>query len=163
MTLAVRTCDSASLAIFRIALGISVFYGFARALLNPELYIYDQFIEPSILFPYPALDWVVLTPGNSYHAVIALGAIASLFFTLGLFYRTSAFFTFLVYTYQFLLDSSRFNNHYYLISLLCFLFIIFPAQQRFSLVNLWKKDRTVDRISSWPIYFLRFQFILLKL
>ena len=162
MLCSAKKCDSASLAVFRISLGLAVFYGFASALLKPNFYIYEQFIEPSLLFPYPIFEWITRPSGAVFHAIIACGAIASLSLALGMFYRVSATVTFLVYTYQFLLDSSRFNNHYYLISLLCFLFILFPSQQRFSLPNLWKKKLHPDshNISSWPVNLLRFQLLI---
>ena len=78
-----------------------------------------------------------------------LGLLA-VFICLGLFYRYSMALFFLGYTYCFLLEQARYQNHYYLICLVSFLMIFVPANAAFSLdVKLGLRERQ-HRVAAWP-------------
>lgn len=84
-------------------------------------------------------------------------ALAALGIALGCFYRLSAVFFFLGFTYVELLDKTNYLNHYYLISLVSFLLIFLPLHRAFS-VDAWRKSSLKSgQIAQGVLWILRTQ------
>lgn len=146
--------DIASLAFFRVAFGAImiwqtwIYLGKAR----PEM------IDPEFHFTYLGFGWVQPWAGDGviYH-LWAMGLFAALVMT-GAWYRVSAVLLFLAHQYIFLLDQSLYQNHYYLVCLVCFLMIWMPANRAFSL-DAWRHGPAWhrDTAPAWTIWTLRAQ------
>lgn len=147
-----------SLAVFRILFGLLMFAYILLYLLTGRLQ--GKYLEPKFLFPFfPAQG---LPDHSALFALFILLAVAALFVGLGLFYRISALFFCLSFTYVFLLDRSQYLNHSYLICLLSLLLTVVEADSVYSLDNLlWrKKERLIPR---WNLLIMRIQLFIVYL
>jgi hypothetical protein len=75
-------------------------------------------------------DWVRPMSSTGMHLLFFALIVATLFITIGLFYRLSAIVFFIGFTYVELLDVTAYLNHYYFISLVAFIMIWVPARLR---------------------------------
>jgi hypothetical protein len=123
--------DGASTAVFRMALGFVIAWDVVRYWQFG--WIYEYYIRPKYHFGYLYLDWVEPLPGDWMYVFFAVMGVASLLVCLGLFYRPAIIVLWFLYTWKFLIEKSVYMNHYYLIGLLCFLFIFIPAHHTWSL------------------------------
>lgn len=124
-------------------------------------YLYDS---TSFNFTYPGFAWVQPLPEPWWTGIFVLMGIAALGVTLGMFFRVSAVALFLTYSYIFLSEAAKYNNHYYLMCLLAFLLMLTPADRRFSFQS-WQrsrkaKDTPPTRVPFWSIFILRAQLFL---
>src|SRR5262245_19346443 len=85
--------DPASLAVFRIALGLSVGWFAVETLASPSLEA--DYIRPSIHLTYLGFDWVRPWPGAGMYVHFWLMLAAAIGVALGLVYRLSAVVTLL--------------------------------------------------------------------
>ncbi|WP_452219783.1 HTTM domain-containing protein [Lacinutrix salivirga] len=145
--------DSASIAVFRILFG---------AIMLVEVYRYfdkgwiaKYWIDPTYNFPYWPFHFLESLSGNGMYYLFALLGLLSVFIMLGLFYRLSIILFFLSFTYMFLLEQTRYLNHFYLIVILSFVLIFIPANNSFSLDNRWIKKQKDIPISKWCLWLLR--------
>jgi hypothetical protein len=162
--------DGASLAAFRICFGLVMCWQMAE-------YLWPQhgttemrflYLDTPWNFPYPGFEWLRPWPEPLLTTHFVLTGLAAACLAMGFCYRTAAVLFFLGYTYVFLLEQARYNNHYYLICLLAFLLIWMPAQRSFS-VDAWRRlrraasasnDEDVATIPFWPVLLLRAQLFL---
>jgi hypothetical protein len=124
-------------------------------------------------FSYPGFEWLRPWPQPWLTAHFLLVGLAGLCLALGFCYRTAAVTLFLSFSYTFLWEQAKYNNHYYLMCLIAFLLIWMPAQTRFS-VDAWLRHRRAARavtnttplavavqIPFWPIFLLRAQLFIM--
>jgi hypothetical protein len=143
-----RTISVAPLVIFRIGLGIMLFLGTIRFWLNG--WIESLYITPKYFFPYYGFDFVVPLGSSTYMLFFVCG-ISALFVALGFFYRLSSIILFLSFTYIELIDKTTYLNHYYFISLICFLMMFLPAHVYFSVDAYRKEHIRANAIPQWCI------------
>ncbi|MEM6794169.1 MAG: HTTM domain-containing protein [Acidobacteriota bacterium] len=147
-----RPVDAASLAFFRVAFGLIMAYHCLDYLSHSR--IARWYVDPPILFHYPGFSWISpLSQEQMEFFFIALAALASAM-AAGFFYRAASAIFFLGYTYIFLLDAARYNNHEYLICLLAFLMIFLPSGAARGLRASFAAGRTVP---AWGVDLMRFQ------
>jgi vitamin K-dependent gamma-carboxylase len=155
-----KPIDSSSLAVFRILFGTFMFLDILKAFYYNH--IYKFFIEPNFYFNHFLFPGVGPLPGNGMYYLYALLAVSAFGIATGFFYRVSSLIFFLIYTYTFLLDKTNYNNHYYLISLLTFLFIFLDANRSYSIDNLKNsKNKSQQEIPFWQIFILRAQIFII--
>jgi hypothetical protein len=75
----------------------------------------------------------------------------------GFFYRIAAPILFLAFTYTFLLDQTRYLNHFYLVCLISFLMCFLPAERAFSVDALLRRNIRSDVVPAWTLWLLRAQ------
>lgn len=164
--------DPGSLAMVRIFFG-TVMALEAYSLLSPQPVSGMNLIELVYTgehvkwnFPYPGFEWI--RPWNylwMVTVVVTLGA-SSLCVAAGIFYRFAIAGVFLSWTYIWMVDITRFNNHYYLMSLLAFLLIWMPADRCYSLdrrVRAWLAREPLTApapIPYWPVFLLQVQLLI---
>ena len=101
-------------------------------------WIETLYIEPSFHFSYYGFEWI--KPIGDYTYIIFLVcAVSSFLVAIGYKYRLSIILLFLSFTYIELMDKTTYLNHYYLVSLICFLMIFFLPMQVTQLIVLLKK------------------------
>ena len=142
--------DAAPIALFRVLFGILLFIEVLRYWAYGRVERY--YIGPKFFFPFVDGIWTVCE--GMYVVFILMGA-AALFLAVGYCYRVAAALFFTLYTFTFLLDKAQYNNHYYLICLLGFLFLVTDANRAFS-VDAWKRKLSC-RIPAWQVYVFRLQ------
>jgi hypothetical protein len=75
----------------------------------------------------------------------------------GFLYRFATPVLFLAFTYFFLLDQTRYLNHFYLVCLISFLMCFLPAQRSFSVDALLQPKIRSDVVPAWTLWLLRAQ------
>lgn len=151
-----RPVDAASLAAFRILFGgIMVMESINLGTKISRRYSADMFH-----FTYPGFEWVSPLPGYGMHAVFVLMGLAAFALSIGLFYRAAAGMFMVLYAYVFLIEHTTYNNHYYLIILLSFLFLLTDAHHEASADGYRKPGLTAGWVPRWQLYIFRVQFAL---
>jgi hypothetical protein len=75
----------------------------------------------------------------------------------GFLYRIAAPVLFLAFTYSFLLDQTRYLNHFYLVCLISFVMCFLPAERAFSVDALLRRKIRSDVVPTWTLWLLRAQ------
>ncbi len=147
--------DISSLVFFRVVFG---------AIMTWEVYRYFSYgwitryyVAPVFHFTYYGFDWVKPWPGNGMYIHFAVVALAAICISLGLLYRVATVVFFLGFTYVFLLDQTRYLNHFYLVSLISFIMMFLPAHRAFSIDSLLRPKLKSDIAPTWALWLLRFQ------
>lgn len=146
--------DGASTAVVRIALGLMIAWDVARYWQYG--WIHEYYIRPKYHFGYLYLEWVRPLPGDWMYVHFAALGVAAVLVALGLFYRPAIVALWFLYTWKFLLEKSVYMNHYYLIGLLCFLFVWMPAHRTWSL-DRRRHPEWPQAVPRWCVWVLRFQ------
>ena len=150
-----KPVDISFLVFFRIVFGAIMLWEVYRYLTHA--WISRYYIEPIIYFTYYGFGWVRPWPGRGmYFHFYALGALA-VCILVGFFYRIAATLFFLGFTYFFLLDQTRYLNHFYLIVLISFLLIFVPAERALSVDCLLRPKLRSDVVPAWTLWLLRVQ------
>src|SRR5258707_5572799 len=90
-------------------------------------------------------------------------AVLAVCIAVGFHYRISTILFFLGFTYVFLLDESRWLNHFYLVSLVSFLLIFVPAHRAFSLDARRRPHIRSSTVPTWSLWLLRAQIAIVYL
>lgn len=149
-----RPVSAASLAFFRIAFGLAMI---VNTWLYIPLLVREYYVDTSFPFPYPPLTFVAPLPGIGMHVLYVAMSLTGLLIALGLWYRLSVATFFVLHTYVFLIDSTYFQNHEYLIGLLAFLMIFLPAHRMWSLDARRRPRVAGSTVPAWMVWLLRFQ------
>jgi vitamin K-dependent gamma-carboxylase len=120
-------------------------------------WIARYFIEPEHLFPYYGFDWVRPWPGDGMYVHFALLGLLALCVATGTLYRVTAPLFFLGFTYVFLLDQSRYLNHFYLVVLVSLVLAFLPAHRAFSVDARLRPAIRRQSIPAWMLWLLRAQ------
>ncbi len=146
-----KTMSVAPLVVFRVGFGLMLLASIIR--FWAKGWIEELYIKPSFFFSYYGFEWV--KPLGVYtYALFAVCALSALMVTIGLFYRVASVLLFLSFTYIELMDKTTYLNHYYFVSLLCFLLMLLPAHAAFS-VDAWQKKKNFTRVPRYTIDVLR--------
>lgn len=153
-----QTSSPAALVVFRMMFGLLMFLSLLRFWLKG--WIHQLYIAPQYHFTYFGFEWI--QPLGQYtYLLFLVGMLSALFLCIGLYYRWSALFFFLSFTYIELMDKTTYLNHYYFVSLISFLLILLPANAYFS-VDAWRKpELNSSKIPSWCIDSIKLMVIIL--
>ena len=120
-------------------------------------WISRYFIEPTLTFTYYGFSWVKPWPGRGMYIHFFVLGMAAACVMLGFLYRIAAPIFFLAFTYFFLLDQTRYLNHFYLVCLISFLMCFLPANRAFSIDALLRPKIRSDAVPAWTLWLLRAQ------
>lgn len=95
-------------------------------------WVKDHYLDPAFHFKYFGFEWVEVLPPLWMYVLHVVMIVAAFLVMIGLFYRVAATVLFLTFTYTELIDLTYYLNHYYFVSLVCFLMILVPAHRRFA-------------------------------
>jgi hypothetical protein len=145
----------APLIIFRIIFGALLLFGALRFV--SKGWVEQLYILPKFHFGYLGFEWVQKLPGNWMYLPFIIMIITAVMIIVGYFYRFAITLFFLCFTYVELIDKSYYLNHYYFVSLMCFILIWLPANRYFSLDVLRNKSIEQQHIAQWTIRLIQFQ------
>ena len=148
--------DIAGIAYFRVVFGAVMAWEMWRFL--DAGWVESFYIGKEIYFKYWPFTFVEPLSGAAMELVFYLVALAAILVSVGLFYRVSAIALFIGLIYIFLLDQTRYLNHFYLIFLVAFLMIFLPAHRCFSLDALRNPAIRSSTAPAWTLWLIRFQF-----
>lgn len=150
-----KSVDLTYLVYFRIAFGGLMLWEAIRYLASDRIYRY--YIEPKYLFHFYNLDFIKPIEGNGMYMVFGFLGLCALLIAIGLFYRWATIGLFISFTYIFLLDQTRYLNHFYLLSLISLLMIFIPVNKDFSIDAIRKPSIRANTLPAWCQYILMFQ------
>jgi hypothetical protein len=150
-----KPVDISFLVFFRIVFGGITLWEVYRYFTNG--WISRYYIEPAVTFTYYGFSWVKPWPGRGMYVHFFVLGVAAACVMLGLLYRLAAPVVFLSFTYVFLLDQTRYLNHFYLVCLISFLMCFLPAERAFSVDALLRRRIRSDVVPAWTLWLLRVQ------
>lgn len=144
--------DGLTLSVYRIGFALLMLYEVYRiaGLVDAE------YLATQCPFRFDGFDWLPTPSRAQFDVLIAAMAVSCGLMAAGLLFRAAAITWFGLYTYVFLLEQTLYNNHYYLISLLSFLFCVTNADTSLS----FGKHQRSRFIPAWQLWIFRFQFAL---
>ncbi|MGE0267211.1 MAG: HTTM domain-containing protein [Candidatus Omnitrophota bacterium] len=151
--------DSSTLGTFRFLFGFLLIIQ-SFCIFN-EPFIQSNFIQNRYHFPHPLFEWLHLSrlSGTGIHCLFLLMGISAVGICTGLWYRMSTLIYLATFTYVFLFEKALYNDHYYLIILVCGLFCFMDADRWPALPTFRKTKETRRFIPYWFIWVLKFQFL----
>jgi hypothetical protein len=151
----VRPIAISPLVTFRVIIGLMLFISTLRFMALG--WIEDHYIEPVLHFYYFPFQFLPRLSAFGLYAIHGAMLLASLLVMLGWFYRPAAIILFLTFTFTELIDLTYYLNHYYYVSLVCFLLIWVPANQSFS-IDAYRNPRIAKtHVPAWTIGIFMFQ------
>jgi hypothetical protein len=154
----VKEVHIAPLAVFRAIFGGVIFVSIIRFILNG--WVYSQYILPEYFFTFYGFEWIKPLGATGMYVVFASMALAAFCVMLGFLYRPTIILLFILFTYVELIDVTNYLNHYYFVSIICFLLIFLPANKYFSLDVFIKPSSIIEKVPNWIIWVIKFQLLL---
>ena len=125
-----QPADNSPLILFRIAFGLLLMYLFLHDILSG--YVYANFVRPPFTFSFIGFQFLRPLPGNGMYYFFGAMVLLSLMVALGAWYRPAMVCLSILWTATYLMQKSGYNNHYYLVVLLCWLMIFLPANRYYA-------------------------------
>ncbi|WP_340201632.1 HTTM domain-containing protein [Ascidiimonas sp. W6] len=122
--------DNAPLVVFRILFGALIFLESVGAIFTG--WIKKTLIEPEFTFSFIGFEWLQPLPGNGMYFYYAIMGIFGLLVMLGYRYRLSMVVFGIMWTATYLMQKASYNNHYYLLILICLIMCLLPANKYLS-------------------------------
>ncbi|WP_146851351.1 HTTM domain-containing protein [Brevifollis gellanilyticus] len=146
--------DISWLVFFRIVFGCAMLVEVIRFFAHGWI---DIFNASDFRFGYYAFEWVRPWPDPGMHIHFAVLGVAAACLAAGFCYRVAAIIFFIGFTHVFLLDETRYLNHFYLIGLISFLLIFLPANRACS-VDAWLRPAIRSHVTpAWTLWLMRAQ------
>lgn len=142
--------DNSPLILFRITMGLLIAAESIVAIFTG--WVKKNLIEPTVPIPHIGFDFLVPLPGYGMYFYFSIMGILGIFIMLGFKYRYSLGLYTMLWTSVYLMQKASYNNHYYLLILVCLIMLFLPANQYASLdakKNSALKSLTMPRWCSW--------------
>ncbi len=150
-----KPVDISFLVFFRILFGGITLWEVYRYFTHG--WISRYYVEPALNFTYYGFSWVKPWPGRGMYIHFFVLGVAAACVMVGFLYRIATPVFFLAFTYFFLLDQTRYLNHFYLVCLIGFLMCFLPAERALS-VDAWLRPNIrSDVVPAWTLWLLRAQ------
>lgn len=138
--------SAAPLAVFRAIFGTMLLISICRFVTMG--WVRELYISPQFFFPFYGFEFVKPI-GEWTYALFALCGFSALLVAIGWFYRWASVTLFLSFTYIELMDKSTYLNHYYFVSVLCFMLVFLPAHTLFSVDSRRDSKLLAAQIPAW--------------
>lgn len=142
--------DNAPLIIFRIFFGLLIVAESFVAIGTG--WVKKNLITPTVPLPHIGLDFLVPLPGNGMYFYFITMGILGFCIALGFKYRYTLGLYTVLWTSVYLMQKASYNNHYYLLILVCLIMLFLPANKYCSIdakQNPSIKSLTMPRWCSW--------------
>lgn len=123
--------DNTGLVLWRVVFGLLIaIEGFGAIATG---WVRRTLVAPEFTFNFIGFDFLQPLPGNGMYFYFALMGVFGICVMLGYKYRFSMATYALMWTAVYLMQKTSYNNHYYLMMLLCWIMVFLPANRWFSL------------------------------
>lgn len=139
--------DNSTLIIFRILFGFLLFYHSLMFIISGD--VYRNFIEPPFTFTYIGFEFLQPLPGMGMYFYFAAMALLALMIMTGTLYRFAMSGFTILWTVIYLMQKSNYNNHYYVMLLLCLVMCFMPAHRYCSLDVIRKRAIKSNHCPQW--------------
>jgi uncharacterized membrane protein YphA (DoxX/SURF4 family) len=125
-----KRIDNSALIIFRIVFGLLIFLESIGAIFTG--WVSRNLIQPKFTFSFIGFEWIQPLPGNWMYVFYIVMGLFGLLVMIGYKYRMSMIAFTLMWSATYLMQKSSYNNHYYLLILLCTIMVFQPANRYLS-------------------------------
>ncbi|NND63323.1 MAG: HTTM domain-containing protein [Flavobacteriaceae bacterium] len=126
-----KKVDNTGLVLWRVAFGLLITIEAFGAIATG--WVRRVFIEPDFTFTFIGFEFLEPLPGNGMYFYFALMGVFGILVTLGYKYRFAMASYALMWSGVYLMQKTSYNNHYYLMMLLCWIMVFLPANTWLSL------------------------------
>src|SRR5688500_6564195 len=112
--------DNGPLILFRIVFGFLLFFHCVHFM---DQGVHEYFVQPSFVFTSIGFELLQNLRGEMMYYYFAVMAVLGLMIMVGLFYRFSIITFTILWQIVYLVQVTNYNNHFYLVLLLCYLMI----------------------------------------
>lgn len=119
--------DNSPLIIFRIFFGFLLAAETFGAILTG--WVKENFIKPQFTFSHIGMEWLQPLPGYGMYFYFATMGVLGILVMLGWKYRWSLSAFTLLWTITYWMQKTSYNNHYYMLILVCLIMIFLPANR----------------------------------
>lgn len=120
-----RQVDNSPLVLFRMIFGLLIFLEAWGAIATG--WVYRAFIEPDYNFPFIDFSFLEPLPGNGMYFYYIIMGLAGMMVMFGFYYRWGIGIYTIMWAGVYFMQKTNYNNHYYLLTLLCALMWLVPA------------------------------------
>jgi len=142
-----KQVDNSALVVFRVLFGLLIALEAFGAIFTG--WIRRTLIEPDFTFNFIGFEFLQPLPGNGMLWYYGVMGIFGIFVMLGYRYRLSIICYGIMWAAVYLMQKSSYNNHYYLLMLLCFIMSFLPANRWFSLDAKIKPEISSISMPRW--------------
>ncbi len=126
-----KQIDNTGLILWRIAFGLLIaIEGFGAIATG---WVRRTFVEPDFTFNFIGFDFLQPLQGTGMYFYFVVLGILGILVMLGYKYRFAMFSYALLWSFAYLMQKTSYNNHYYLLMLLCWIMVFLPANRWLSL------------------------------
>lgn len=138
-----KRVDNSALVVFRVLFGLLIAIEAFGAIFTG--WIRRTLIEPDFTFNFIGFEFLQPLPGDGMIWYYAVMGVFGIFVMLGFKYRLGIIMYTIMWSAVYLMQKSSYNNHYYLLMLICFIMCFLPADRWLSLDA--KIKPSISRIS----------------
>lgn len=135
--------DNAPLIIFRIFFGFLLAAETFGAILTG--WVKENFIKPEFTFTHIGMEWLQPLPGIGMYIYFAIMGVLGVLVMIGYKYRFSLSAFTILWTITYWMQKTSYNNHYYMLILVCLIMIFLPAN-RFASIDV-KQNSKIKSLS----------------
>lgn len=150
--------NNGSLALFRMVFGALMLASTIRFVYRG--WVSEFYIQPQYHFTYVGFEWVQPLPSAAMYGLYAALCLFSLMIMVGALYRLAIVLFFIVFTYIEFIDKTYYLNHYYFVSLLSFLLIWLPLNQRWAIDSWLRPSLRATVAPFWTVALIQLQLAL---
>lgn len=141
--------NNSPLIVFRMLFGAIMFMEFGSALTNG--WVKQVFISAPFRFTFIGFEFLQHLDGPMMYGYYTVACILSALVAVGLFYRPAALGLALMWSAVYFAQKAHYNNHYYLMMLLCWLMAVVPANRRASFDVKFGLVKPTDVCARWCV------------
>lgn len=126
-----KQIDNTGLVLFRVVFGLLIAIEAFGAIATG--WVQRVLVEPEFTFNFIGFDFLQNIQGGAMYYYFGIMGIFGLMVMVGYKYRLSMFFYALMWAGVYLMQKTSYNNHYYLMMLLCWIMVFLPSNRWFSI------------------------------
>ncbi len=149
-----RQTDNSQLILFRIVLGVLICWQSFHDIFSG--WVARNLIAPKFTFSHIGFEWLQPLPGIGMYVYYSIMGVCGLFVAIGLRYRLSLGLFTLLWTGTYLMQKTLYNNHYYLLILVCLIMLFLPANANRSIHS--HKNIKIQTMPVWCRHVIILQF-----
>ncbi len=147
--------DNTGLVLFRAVFGLLITLEAFGAIATG--WVRRTLVEPNFTFNFIGFEFLQPLPGSGMYFYFVLMGVFGLMVMLGFKYRFSMFAYAIMWTAVYLMQKTAYNNHYYLMMLLCWIMAFLPANGYFSLDAKYSPSQRSHSMPRWCLLVLILQ------
>ena len=147
-----KSIDNSPLIVFRIIFGFLIMTECAGAIFTK--WVEKTLITPKFTFNFIGFDFLQYLPDNFMYSYFAIMSLMGFLVMIGYKYRYSLGIFTLMWGGVYLMQKTSYNNHYYLLCLLCIIMLFLPAHKYAAIDTIKRptiKKNTMPQWCAWLI------------